>query len=337
LAVAVALLIDYSARAGFGFAVLAAASFGLSGALASSLLDAGWSPAALVLCRILVGALVLTGPAVVALRGRWHLLRANAPLLVAYGLVAVAGCQLAYFSAVDRLPVAVALLIEYTAPVAVIGWLWARHGQRPTRLTLLGAAVAGGGLMLVLDVMNAGSVDGLGVVWGLLAMAGCAFFFIVSASDDDVLPPIVLAAGGLVVGAVGLAAAAALGLVTLTASADDATYRGTSVPWWLPVLALGVVTAALAYVAGILAARGLGARMASFAALLEVLFAVVFAWLLLGQLPRTVQLLGGVFVLAGVVLVKLGEPRLPERPTGPTPAQDSSSPNPDISSRNEPS
>jgi drug/metabolite transporter (DMT)-like permease len=297
------------ARVGFGFAVLAAASFGLSGALASSLLDAGWSPAALVLCRILVGALVLTGPAVVALRGRWHLLRANAPLLVAYGLVAVAGCQLAYFSAVDRLPVAVALLIEYTAPVAVIGWLWARHGQRPTRLTLLGAAVAGGGLMLVLDVMNAGSVDGLGVVWGLLAMAGCAFFFIVSASDDDVLPPIVLAAGGLVVGAVGLAAAAALGLVTLTASADDAAYRGTSVPWWLPVLALGVVTAALAYVAGILAARGLGARMASFAALLEVLFAVVFAWLLLGQLPRAVQLLGGIFVLAGVVLVKLGEPR----------------------------
>ena len=70
-------------------------------------------------------------PAVVALRGRWSLLRAHAGLLVAYGVIAVAGCQLAYFSAVDRLPVAVALLIEYTAPVAVIGWLWARHHQRP--------------------------------------------------------------------------------------------------------------------------------------------------------------------------------------------------------------
>src|SRR3954452_9889597 len=93
-------------RAGFGFAALAAASFGLSGALASALLDAGWSPAALVLCRITVGALVLTGPAVAALGGRGPLLRAPAPLLVAYGLVAVAGCQLAYFNAVDRLPVA---------------------------------------------------------------------------------------------------------------------------------------------------------------------------------------------------------------------------------------
>ena len=119
-----------------------------------------------MLCRITVGALVLTGPAVVALRGRWHLLRAHARLLVAYGLVAVAGCQLAYFNAVDRLPVAVALLIEYTAPVAVIAWLWVRHGQRPSGLTLVGAAVAGGGLMLVLDVINAGAVDGLGVVWG---------------------------------------------------------------------------------------------------------------------------------------------------------------------------
>src|SRR3954453_19130211 len=324
-------------RAGFGFAALAAASFGLSGALASSLLDAGWSPAALVLCRIVVGAVVLAAPAAVALRGRWSLLRAQAGLLLAYGLIAVAGGQLAYFSAVDRLPVAVALLIEYTAPVAVIGWLWARHGQRPSRLTGAGGLVAGAGLMLVLGVFSAGAVDGIGVLWALGAMAGCAFFFVVSASEDDVLPPIVLAAGGLVVGAIGLALAGLVGLVTLTASADDATYRGTSVPWWLPVLALGVVTAALAYVAGILAARGLGARMASFAALLEVLFAVVFAWLLLGQLPRTVQLLGGVFVLAGVVLVKLGEPRLPERPTGPTPAQDSSSPNPDISSRNEPS
>ncbi len=296
-------------RAGFGFAALAAASFGLSGALATALLDAGWSPAALVLCRLVVGAAVLVVPAVVALRGRWSLLRAHAGLLLAYGVIAVAGCQLAYFSAVDRLPVAVALLIEYTAPVAVIALALgaprpaAEPAHRGRRTRRRGRADARAGRF------SAGAVDGLGVIWALGAMAGCAFFFVVSASEEDGLPPIVLAAGGLVVGAAGLAAAGLVGLVTFTASNADASYRGTSVPWWLPVLALGVVTAALAYVAGILAARGLGARMASFAALLEVLFAVVFAWLLLGQLPRSVQLLGGVFVLAGVVLVKLGEPQ----------------------------
>jgi drug/metabolite transporter (DMT)-like permease len=296
-------------RAGLGFAALAAASFGMSGVLATGLMDAGWSPAALVLCRVAVGALVLLGPALMALRGRRHLLRANAGLLTAYGLVAVAGCQLAYFNAVDRLPVAIALLIEYAAPVAVVGWLWARHRQRPGGLTVVGAAVAIAGLMLVLDVLSAGSVDGIGVLWALGAMVGCAFFFVVSAGEGNGLPPIVLAAGGLVVGAVGLAVAGALGLVEMSASTGDASYRGTVVPWWLPVLALGVVTAAVAYVAGILATRSLGARMASFAALLEVLSAVIFAWLLLDQFPTTVQLVGGVVLLVGVVLVKLGEPR----------------------------
>jgi drug/metabolite transporter (DMT)-like permease len=131
--------------AGFAYAVLSASSFGMSGALAGGLLDAGWSPAALVTCRIVVAAAVLLVPAAHALAGRWSLLRANLGLLLAYGLVAVAGCQLAYFSAVGRLPVAVALLLEYTAPVAVIAWLWARYGQRPGRVTAAGAVVAGSG------------------------------------------------------------------------------------------------------------------------------------------------------------------------------------------------
>jgi drug/metabolite transporter (DMT)-like permease len=297
------------AGAGLAFAVLAAASFGLSGALASGLLDAGWSPGALVLCRIGVGALALSGPAVLSLRGRWHLLRDNAGFLLAFGLVAVAGCQFSYFNAVGRLPVAVAILVEYAAPVAVIGWLWARHGQTPGRLTVTGAAVAIAGLLLVLDVFSVGSVDGIGVLWALGGMVGCAFFFVVSAGEDNGLPPLVLAAGGLVVGSVVLGLAGVLGLVDMSATAGDATYNGVDVAWWWPVLALGVVTAAVSYVSGILASRTLGARVASFAALLEVLFSVIFAWLLLGQLPGLLQLVGGLLLLTGVVIVRAGEPR----------------------------
>ena len=77
--------------------------------------------------------------------------------------------------------------------------------------------------------------------------------------------------------------------------------------WWLPVLGLGVVTAALAYVTGIAATRRLGSRLASFVALTEVLAALGFAWVLLGQAPRSIQLLGGALVLLGVVIVKSGE------------------------------
>ena len=73
------------------------------------------------------------------------------------------------------------------------------------------------------------------------------------------------------------------------------------------MLVLGVVTAAIAYTSGIAAGRRLGSRLASFVALLEVVAGVLFAWLLLDELPRPVQLLGGALILAGVVAVKMGE------------------------------
>ena len=79
---------------GSAFAVLSAMSFGMSGTLARGLLDAGWTPGAAVTARIVIAALVLLVPGLVVLRGRWHLLRANAGFVVIYGLVAVAGAQL---------------------------------------------------------------------------------------------------------------------------------------------------------------------------------------------------------------------------------------------------
>jgi len=107
--------------------------------------------------------------------------------------------------------------------------------------------------------------------------------------------------------------AGVLELVPMTVTGQPVEYAGVSVPWWLPVLGLGVVTAALSYTTGIAAGRRLGSRLASFVALTEVLAALGFAWLLLGELPRPVQALGGVLILAGVVVVKLGEPGSPDR------------------------
>ena len=70
---------------------------------------------------------------------------------------------------------------------------------------------------------------------------------------------------------------------------------------------LAIPTAAVAYVTGIAGIRRLGSRLASLVALIEVVFGVLWAWALLGELPRPVQLLGGVLNLAGGVAVKLGE------------------------------
>ena len=85
------------------------------------------------------------------------------------------------------------------------------------------------------------------------------------------------------------------------------SYAGATVAPWVPLALLALVTAAVSYTTGIAAIRRLGSRLASFVALTEVLAGVVWAWLLLEELPRPVQLLGGVLILAGVVAVKLGE------------------------------
>jgi drug/metabolite transporter (DMT)-like permease len=304
---------------GLGLAVLSAFSFGMSGSLARGLMDAGWSSAAAVAIRILIGAVVLVPVAAVQLRGRWSLLRRNLPLIVTFGLTAVAGCQLAYFNAVAHMQVGVALLIEYTAPVAVVGWFWARHGQRPNRLIVLGVLLGAAGLVLVLDLVSGARASTTGILWALAAMAGAAVYFVLSAGEDHGLPATVLAAGGMLLGGVVLLLAGVAGVLPLAASTRPVTFDGVTVPWWLPVLALGVISAALAYVAGIAATRRLGSRLASFVALSEVLAALLVAWLLLSEVPRGIQVLGGALILLGVIAVKLGEARPATGVSGTTP------------------
>ncbi|WP_144874794.1 DMT family transporter [Microbacterium sp. 1.5R] len=295
-------------RLGLPLAVAAAFSFGMSGAWARGLIDAGWSPGAAVTVRVWVAALVLLIPTILSLRGRWRALRKNAGMVAAYGLLAVAATQLCYFQAVAVMDVGIALLIEYTAPIAVILWLWLRRGERPSRRSVIGAVIAFVGLVLMLDIVTGAEVNVPGILWALAAMVGAATYFLLSAKADTGLPPIALAGGGLLLGAVGLTVAGAVGILPLAFTTDDIAYRFGTVPWFVPVLAIGLVATALAYLLGIASTRMLGSRLASFVALSEVMAALLFGWLLLGQLPDLLQAAGGVLVLMGVVVVKLGEP-----------------------------
>lgn len=301
-------------RLGLPLAIGAAFSFGMSGGWARGLMDAGWSPGAAVTARVWVAALVLLVPTILALRGRWHLVWKNAGMIAVYGLLAVAATQFCYFQAVAVMDVGMALLIEYTAPIAVVLWLWLRRGERPSRRSVLGAAVAFAGLVLMLDVLGGTRVSLAGIGWALAAMIGAATYFVLSARADTGLPPIALAGGGLLVGALGLTVAGLAGVLPITWNTHDVAYRFGSVPWFVPVLAIGVLATALAYVLGITSTRMLGSRLASFVALAEVVAALLFGWLLLGQLPDLMQAFGGVLVLGGVVLVKLGEPAADSSP-----------------------
>jgi drug/metabolite transporter (DMT)-like permease len=295
--------------AGLVLAVASATSFGVSGPLATGLFATGWSAGAIVLVRIGLAALVLAPFTLASLRGRWGLLRGQLTSLLMYGVLAVAGAQFCYFSAVSTMDVAPALLIEYTAPAAVVGWLWLRRGQRPGALTVFGAVLAAAGLVLVLNLVSGTHLAWSGVAWSLGAMVGATSYFLISADTGTGLPPLSLAGLGLTIGALVLALLAATGLLPMHADTAPVSYAPGTVAWWVPLLLLGLITAAFAYVTGIAASRLLGSRVASFVALLEVVAAVGFAWLLVDQLPGWSQLAGGLLIIAGVIAVKLGDRR----------------------------
>lgn len=294
---------------GLGLATLSAASFGTSGTFAATLFAAGWTPAAAVIGRVLIAALILTIPALVVLHRRPAGLSRGIGTLTMYGLVAVAGCQLCYFNAIRHMSVAVALLVEYSGLLLVVGWLWLRHGQRPRLLTAYAAVAALSGLVLVLDLAGDHKVDVAGVLWGMGAAVGLAVYFVVSAHQKDALPPLVVAWGGLAIGGTALSVVGLAGALPLAAPRTEVTLLDTEFSWIVPMLGLSVIAAVLPYITGIAGVRLLGARVASFVGLLEVLFAVAFAWLLLGQGLTDLQLAGAALIVVGIALVRLDDIR----------------------------
>jgi drug/metabolite transporter (DMT)-like permease len=228
------------------------------------------------------------------------------------------------------MPVGVALLIEYTGSILVVAWLWLRHGHRPRRLTIGGgaAAIAGLALMVVIggspEAGNAasGGISPVGLMWAALAAVSVAVYFVLSAgtpkrsgeaagttaeADTGSLPPIALAWAGMWVGAAALAALLAVHALPFGASAGDVTLLRHQVPPVVPVAGIALLSTAVGYSTGIVAARRLGAKLASFIGMAEILFAVGYAWILLGQLPSATQFLGGALILAGVAMVKIDE------------------------------
>jgi drug/metabolite transporter (DMT)-like permease len=298
---------------GFALALTSASSFGLSGSLARSLLDVGWSPAAVVATRVGGAFLILLTPCLFLLRRIGLPTSRQSLRLLAYGLVAVALAQLCFFSAVQYLSVGVALLLEYLAPVMLIGWHWARSHRRPAWPVLAGAGLSMVGLAFVLDLRGGLSLNPIGVAWGLAAAVCLSAYFLLSEENgtDAPIHPLLLTTAGTGIGAGVLLAAAAAGILPLAAAPGAAILAGQAVGWWLPVLLLILVCAVFAYLSGIVAVRRLGSSLASFVSLTEVIFAVIFAFVLLGQRPGLMQLLGGVLIVAGIGVVQR-----PQRPLG---------------------
>ncbi|WP_127502188.1 EamA family transporter [Actinoplanes solisilvae] len=288
---------------GLAAMILSAVSFGTSGAFIKPLLEAGWSPAAAVTVRALTGGVVLLPIVLISLRGRWSALWRARWRVLGMGLIAVAFTQLAYFAAIARIPVSTALLIEYLAPLLLVLWAWATTRRLPRPAVLLGSALAIGGLVLVIGPGALQTTDLLGLALAFAAAIGCAVYFVVAARPADGLPPVALAGSGLLLGGLALALVTLTGVLPFDTVGGDVALLGGTAPWWVPLGVVAIAGTAIAYATGIAGSSRLGSRLASFLGLLEVVFASIFAWLLLDESLTPLQMLGGALILAGIASI----------------------------------
>ena len=290
--------------AGLALAVVSAVTFGLSGPFAKALTDAGWSASGAVLVRLGGAAAILLVVLAVTRPGVLAAIRADGPALVLYGVLAMAGVQVAFFNALQHLPVAIALLLEYVGPILVIAWVWVVRRQPPSRRTFAGAIVALFGLSLVVQVWTGIELQWQGLVWGLAAAVCQASFFLLADRAGSDTPPLVLAGVGMTVGTVVVALLGLVGLlpIVIDTAATGVLLGGVDVGWPVAATLLVVVSSVIAYLTGVAAIRRIGASRGSLVALLEVVASAVASWLLLGQVPTAVQALGGALILAGVAL-----------------------------------
>jgi drug/metabolite transporter (DMT)-like permease len=299
--------------AGLVLAVASALAFSSSGPFIKPLLEAGWSLGAALVVRMGVAGLILSPALFIALRRQRGFLRRHGMLILAFGLMPVLGCQLFFFSAMQRMPVAVALLIQYLAPVMLVAFVWLRTRRAPSALVLWGSSVAIVGLVLVVDISGA-SFDLLGTLFALAAAVCVCAYFVISERAGDDLPPLALAAGGLLTGAVIMGALCLTGIMPFEAPAVSVALAGAEVPWFVPLLWVAAIATTLGYAMGVMAVPRIGSRVASFVGLSEVLFALGFAWIFLAEVPAPIQFAGGALILVGVVLVRAdaqstGDPR----------------------------
>ncbi|MEV4682847.1 EamA family transporter [Streptomyces kurssanovii] len=299
--------------AGLGLALGSAFAFGGSGVAAKPLIEAGLDPLHVVWLRVAGAALVML-PLAWRHRG---LLRRRPALLAGFGLLAVAGVQACYFAAISRIPVGVALLIEYLAPALVLGWVRFVQRRPVTRAAAAGVVLAVAGLACVVEVWAGLRFDVLGLLLALGAACCQVGYFVLSdqgGDSDDAPDPLGVIAYGLLIGAAVLTVVARPWGMDWSLLAGDADMGGTDVPAAMLLAWIVLIATVLAYVTGVVSVRRLSPQVAGVVACLEAVIATVLAWVLLREHLSAPQIFGGAVVLFGAFIAQSQAPRPPSGP-----------------------
>ncbi|MER7546794.1 DMT family transporter [Spirillospora sp. NPDC127506] len=291
--------------AGVGLVLLSSVCFGSSGPFGKALIEAGLGPLQAVWLRIAVAALVLV-PVAAAVRGRAAPagLRAHARPLIWYGLTGVAGCQACYFVAASRLPVGVAILLEFSGPVIVLAWLRLVRRVPVHRTAAAGVATAMAGLALVVQVWTGLSLDPVGLAAGLGAAACQASYFLIIDRLAGRVDPLVITTAGSVVGAAVLTVPAAPWALAWDVLPAQVPFAGHTAPGWALAAWIGIVSTVAAYLAGVAGLQRLPAQVGGAICYTEAVAAALIAWAVLGERLAPAQMAGGAIVLAGAYIAQ---------------------------------
>lgn len=298
---------------GLTIALLSAFAFGGSGPAAKPLIQAGLDPLHVTWLRV-AGAALVTLP--LAWRHR-ALLRTHPGLLAGFGLLAVAGVQAFYFAALSRIPVGVALLIEYLAPALVLGWVRFVQRRPVTRAAAVGVVLAVGGLSCVVEIWSGLAFDAFGLLLALGAACCQVGYFVLSDHGSDESKgrrqpdPFGVIAYGLLAGAVMLTAVTHPWTMEWGVLLRDADMDGRAVPGLVLLAWIVLVATVAAYLTGVVSIRRLSPQVAGVVACLEAVIATALAWVLLGEHLSVPQVLGGALVLAGALIAQSSAPRPP--------------------------
>ncbi len=228
------------------------------------------------------------------------------PTLFAFGIFGFAAVQGFYFFSIARLPVSIALIIEFTAPMWIALWLRFVRKESVSSSMWVGLALGLSGLTLLAQVWRGLTFDGLGIISSLLDALALATYFLMSGALGNKRGGPELLMWGLGTTALFFAIVQpwwSYPTSILSKSIElHGRFAGHHLPGWLLLTYVVLLGTVLPYFCVIEGVRATNPSTASVIGMLEPVLAGVFAWIALNERFNLIQLLGAGVVLVGIYI-----------------------------------
>jgi drug/metabolite transporter (DMT)-like permease len=300
----------FDERPGLGYLMVATAAtiFAVNGSVSKVVLGSGLSSLELTQIRSTGAAAGFLVFLLVFARDRFRVDRRELAFLVGFGITGVAFVQWLYFVALEHLPVGIALLIQFTAPLLVA--LFARYVYRePIRRRIwIALALCTSGLSVVVEIWSGVSFSSIGITGAFGAAFALAAYMLMAERERRHRDPASLSFYGFLFAALFWALVQPLWRFPWDVFDDSVSLQGHlsehTAPVWALVTFVVVVGTMITFSLLTGALRHIPATRASIVATLEPVVATIVAWLWLGESFGAAQLVGGGIVLAGIVLAQ---------------------------------